>query len=122
MVITKVFAGGFTCACRSLASVAIVIVCQPAACRPVSWAANVLGGTTSPRFELPACAKGTIRWYIRIGTWRMKAPALGLAGVVTGTAPGTEAGSQLFTRGRLPARGGGVAGGAVIWGLGDGLA
>jgi hypothetical protein len=34
---------------------------------------------------------------------------------------GTEAGVQLFTRGRLPASGGGVAGGAVIWRLGDGL-
>jgi hypothetical protein len=70
---------------------------------------------------LPDSAKGTIRWYIRTGTYRVKNPALGLAGAATGIAPGTEAGSQLLTTRKLPARGGGVLGGTVISWLGDGL-
>ena len=130
MVITKVFAGGLMCACRSLASVAIVIVCQPAALKPSSWAANVAGGTTRLRREFPAWAKGTIRWYSSIGTCRANELALPLAGAVTGMAPGTEAGLQLSTRGRLQASGGAVggaivggavAGGAVTSGVGEGL-
>jgi hypothetical protein len=44
------------------------------------------------------------------------------AGPGTATAPETELGSQLFTNGRLPARGRGVGGGTVISGLGDGVA
>jgi hypothetical protein len=43
------------------------------------------------------------------------------AGPGTATAPETEAGSQLLTTGKLPARGSGVLGGAVISWLGDGL-
>jgi hypothetical protein len=52
----------------------------------------------------------------------VKELALALAGPATGIAPGTELGSQLLTRGRLPASGGRVAGGSVITGLTDGVA
>ena len=98
MVITKVLEGGLTCASRSFASVAIVIVCQPAPWSASSWAVNVPGGTTKPRSELPASAKGTIRWYSTIGTCRVNELDRPLP-AATGTASGTDAGLQLFTSG-----------------------
>jgi hypothetical protein len=50
----------------------------------------------------------------------VKELALAFGGPGTTIAPGTELGSQLFTRGRLLASGGAVAGGSVISGLIDG--
>src|ERR1035437_1882635 len=98
MVIANVLGGGFTPACRSFATAAVVMVCQPAALSPSRWAERVAGGTTGLGSELPASAKGTIRWYSRIGTCKVEELALTIA-VFTEMAPGTVAGSQLLTSG-----------------------
>src|ERR1035437_7217601 len=104
MVITKVFGGGLTPASRSLASVAIVIVCQPADAGALIWASNVSGGTTRPLSEFRASAGGTIRWYMRIGTWRAR-ELTPTVSALTGIAVGTDLGLQLFTTGKLAAVG-----------------
>jgi hypothetical protein len=58
---------------------------------------------------------------MRTGTCRVKEPGLVVGGTEREIALGTDVGSQLSTRGREPAAGGGVTGATVMDGLGAGL-
>src|SRR5579859_5007603 len=81
---------------------ATVTVRQPAAESAAICLEKRAGGTTRPGRASPACAGSTIRWYIRIGTWRAKPaggtnPAIGsghlpAAGDGVGTADALEPG------------------------------
>jgi len=90
----------------------------------------VAGGTTRPESESPASLSGTIRWYIRTGTWRTNleetAGTLDGTGNAYGTSDGLQLVAAMMAKGRGEglglARSGLVVGLAVTSGVGLGLA
>src|SRR5437870_13043148 len=75
IVTTNVRAGGGAFASMSRASWATVIECHPASTRAVSWASKISGETLRPGSASGASAASAIRWYVKIGTWKTRAPA-----------------------------------------------